>query len=224
VPRWTAFLRHPLVLLIAGFILTGVIGTLIGRYFAVREEAVRASNTRFDASAKAVRDFAVFAHAPPVRALSFSSAVENKASTEDLRGLKLSYDDAYTIWQINLQSVLLSVRRATTPPPDADFTVDSSIWENIIEDHVVRLQDALNLCVNATYHAYLPIARPSIAPCRLSHLVQVTHTCLVTVIDQLEQYVYWDPHRNWLRTRREDWTRGVPEKSFLRKRCDPDQS
>src|SRR5262249_20267371 len=105
-------LRHPLASMLIGFVLTGVVGTLLTNHFAeLRQQEARAIEQR-DARRKAVLEVSRLFSERLGRAEALSVAIEGRASRDVIARLKQLYDDAEARAVAVRQEGLLLMREA----------------------------------------------------------------------------------------------------------------
>lgn len=111
---WTRTSRHPLVITIVGFLLTGVVASLLTKEI---EDARFRNNLLIEnakakklAGVNAVNELAALIYERRVRAELLASSLRRGAELAEVRARKQAYDDAYTRWNINVQRTNLTIR------------------------------------------------------------------------------------------------------------------
>jgi hypothetical protein len=118
-----SFLEHPLTLLVAGFIFTGVIGTLFSWRIQAHDSG-RADETRhYQSSTKAVADFSNALYLRYVRAGMVKAALSRGASVDEVRHRKELYDEALVQQESNVMSSFLLIREALKKQDYDDWEV-----------------------------------------------------------------------------------------------------
>src|SRR5262249_44065113 len=135
-------LRHPLASMLIGFVLTGVVGTILTNHFAeLRQQEARAIEQR-DARRKAVLEASRLFSERLGRAEALSVAIEARASKEVITRLKQLYDDAEARAPEVRQAVALHMREAM---PESDFErLRSSIDTRLAAKRLRPLHECLD--------------------------------------------------------------------------------
>lgn len=102
--------RHPLATMVVGFLLTGVVGTLLTNHFAESRQAEAKALEQRDARRKAVLELSRLSSERVTRAELLGVALERHASVEVICELKKLYDEAEANWLLNRQAALLLAR------------------------------------------------------------------------------------------------------------------
>ena len=111
------FSRNPLVSVVVGFLLTGVLGfVLTGHYQAER--------AKHDAIVEGVKSFSDLIYARYTRAALLYSALNRRASDEEIKKRKSDYDDAYFKWGSSVMSKSLLLRQAENAIQYSEFEKD----------------------------------------------------------------------------------------------------
>jgi hypothetical protein len=105
-------LRHPLTSIIVGFVLTGIVGTLVTNHFADLRQQEARSIERHEARRKAIVEVSRLFSERLGRAEALSVAIEGRATKEVIGRLKQLYDDAETRAAVVRQEVTLLMREA----------------------------------------------------------------------------------------------------------------
>jgi len=135
-------LRHPLASMLIGFVLTGVVGTILTNHFAeLRQQEARAIEQR-DARRKAVLEVSRLFSERLGRAEALSVAIEARAANDVIGRLKQLYDDAETRALVVRQEGLLLMREAML---ESDFeSMRSEIDGRLVTKRVRPLRECLD--------------------------------------------------------------------------------
>jgi hypothetical protein len=107
-----SLLGHPLTSIFVGFVLTGVVGTLVTNHFADRRQHEARAIERREVRRKAIVEVSRLFSERLERAEAVSVATEGRASKEVIARLKQLYDDAETRAAVVRQEVTLLMREA----------------------------------------------------------------------------------------------------------------
>jgi len=179
--RFTSFLRHPLVPVFAGFLLTGVVGTwLTNFYMEERSQAqleTTANQRRHEALQVLVQVFAD----RNVRAELLVIGMMQQSEKKDLAELKKHYDDSYTNWKKSLPGLTLIIRDLL--PPD----VAEQVFQGLDMRMAQRISKPLRLCIQTAYNAAKvgEEAREILQNCEAPKLIARSGTCGDAIVDVL---------------------------------------
>jgi hypothetical protein len=154
------FLRHPLTLLVLGFVLSGILGTIFSQWLSrqqkqIEEEASirqkELEKARLDEEARkiAIQNLSRFIYERRARAEMLASSIRRNADIDETRERKKLYDEAYVKWNANHQANLFLVR-------DVIREEEYSFFESIIEFTLVgKIFSPLDGCLTASYDTKL---------------------------------------------------------------------
>jgi hypothetical protein len=128
--------RHPLVLTLVGFILTGILGAGLTwklNSIANGREAERAAQAR---AAEAVREITDLINERRTRAILVAYAI-SRSSGAEVQARKASYDDVYVRWNTKTQSIALRIREMLRRSSPAEY-------ENYFNSLTVKLSLAFD--------------------------------------------------------------------------------
>src|ERR1051325_6027027 len=95
---FSALLAHPLTLTFIGFLLTGVLGTLLVKFFDNLSKEREIEQTRHTRAVDAVIELSTLINDRRTRAVLVASAIVRRASSKEIEARKLAYDEAYVRW------------------------------------------------------------------------------------------------------------------------------
>jgi len=182
--RWAFsedLLRHPMATMLIGFVLTGVVGTLLTNHFAeLRQDEARALEQR-DARRKAVLEFSRLFSERLGRAEALSVAIEARASKDVIGRLKQLYDDAEMRAVVVRQEGTLLMREAML---ESDF---ESLRSEIDRRLVTQRVRPLHACLDRAGARALAGSDGAalLKECRSTQLLQESRACGDVVSDAL---------------------------------------
>ena len=106
----TTWLRHPLVSMVLGFILTGVLGTAITQHFLDQREQERLSAQVALDSKQAIQQFSKLNEERKVRAEMLLKALRSDSNDDEVKTASQEYEKSYVIWSVERPSTLLLFR------------------------------------------------------------------------------------------------------------------
>jgi hypothetical protein len=174
-------LRHPLATMLIGFVLTGVVGTLLTNHFAeLRQQEGRAIEQR-EVRRKAVLEVSQLFSERLGRAEALSVAIEGHASKDVIARLKQLYDDAETRAVVVRQEGLLLMREAMR---ESDFeSLRSDIDTRLVRKRMRPLRECLE---HAGARALAGADGAAVLQaCRSAQLIAESRACSDIVADGL---------------------------------------
>jgi hypothetical protein len=106
------FLRHPLATMLIGFVLTGVVGTVLTNHFANLRQKEAKENEQREVRRKAVLEVSRLFSERLGRAEMLSVAIERRAARDVVVRLKQLYEDAEARATVVRQELVLLMREA----------------------------------------------------------------------------------------------------------------
>jgi hypothetical protein len=142
----TEWLRHPLVSMVLGFVLTGIVGTAITQHFLDHREQEKLRAQVAADRKQAIQQFSKLSQARNVRAEMMLKALRSDADGDELASFKQEYDKAYVEWSIERQSILLLFRDLLSAESAKliEKNVTQSLGENIVNPIRNCLTDAID--------------------------------------------------------------------------------
>lgn len=104
------WLRHPLVSVVLGFILTGVLGTAITQHFLDRREQEKLHAQLALDRKQAIQQFSKLNEERMVRAEMMLKALRSDPRDDEAKSAKQEYEKAYVAWSIERPGTLLLFR------------------------------------------------------------------------------------------------------------------
>jgi len=106
----TNWLNHPLVSVVLGFILTGVLGTAITQHFLDRREQERLRAQVALDRKQAIQRFAKLNEERKVRVEMMVTVLRSGANEDAVETARQEYDKAYVAWSVERPGTLLLIR------------------------------------------------------------------------------------------------------------------
>ncbi len=174
------FSRHPLTLMVVGFLLTGVVGTVVSNRFSASERERERFLQVTEARRAAIQDFARTLYERRGRADLLANAVRRRAGPAELRERKRAYDETYLKWERDLQANLFMIRGAL----ESDEYTSA---EGDVETRLAPLLRQLDNCVTAAYDRQLQggDGGAELQRCGYADALSRSRACAYAVTDQL---------------------------------------
>ncbi len=176
----TNVLSHQLTGIGVGFLLTGVIGTLLSNYYSnkqfEREKFLEITNTR----RSAIQSFASLIYLRLSRADMLTSSLKRSAPLEEVKDRKKLYDDAYVSWNSNLQANLFLIRSVIEAKGYSDF-------EGHVEFRLTPILTKVDACLTQAYDQKLKNVNPKkvLESCKLKDILNLSQDCSYAITDGL---------------------------------------
>jgi hypothetical protein len=174
------FARHPLTVVVVGFLLTGIVGTLVTRSYAERQAQQERRLALIEDRKEAIQTLASFVYERRARAEMVASALRRAAREQEILERKRLYDEAYVRWNTSLQSNLFKVR---------DILGDQQYYEfeQHIETLLVPIYRDLDVCINGAVDQHMSGERasPIMDTCDIKSLLQLALDCGYAITDEL---------------------------------------
>jgi len=180
----TSWLRNPLVNMVLGFILTGVLGTAITQHFLDRreQEKLRAQVT-LDTK-QAIQQFARLNEERKVRADIMLKSLRSNSNDDEVKTARQEYEKAYVAWSVERPGTLLLFRDLLSS--ENYQLVETGFRESLVE----KIFDPIRLCLTASLgHGDDSAAvNRTLDACRIEELLELSSTCslaLAAVVSDL---------------------------------------
>jgi len=111
----THWLRHPLVNVVLGFILTGVLGTAITQHFMDQREQEKLRAQMALDRKEAIQQFSRVNAERKVRAELLLQAMRENSNGDELKTAIQEYENAYVAWNVERPGTLLLFRDLLSP-------------------------------------------------------------------------------------------------------------
>lgn len=176
-----SLLRHPLLIVVVTFALSGLMGSVFSQWLA--KQAEDAERIRIEAAARkaAVQSFSLYVYERRARAEMLASSFRRNAPLDEVKVRKRLYDDAYVNWNSHHQSNLFLIRDVLESD---QYTLFESSVEFVLVGRVFRPLDA---CLTKAYDARLRNgdAQAIMEDCEGRRLLQEALDCGYAITDEL---------------------------------------
>ena len=169
----TSWLRHPLVNMVLGFILTGVLGTAITQHFLdQREQEKLHAQVALDKK-QAIQQFIRLNEERKVRAEILLKALRSESSVDEVKTARQDYEKAYVAWSVERPGTLLLFR-------DLLSTENYQLVETRFTESLVgKIFSPIRLCLTTSLgHVDDRAAvNRTLEACRIDELLELSSTC-----------------------------------------------
>lgn len=177
------WLRHPLVSIVIGFILTGVLGTTITQHFMdQREQEKLRAQVAIDMK-QAIQQFSKLNEARTVRAEMLVKSLRSGSNDDEVKAALQAYEKAYVEWSVERQGSLLLFRELLSR--ENYLLVKTGIEEGLVG----KIFNPIRLCLTTSLDQGDDRAaiNKTLETCRVDELLEFSSTCslalAVTVSD-----------------------------------------
>ena len=169
----TTWLRHPLVSMVLGFILTGVLGTAITQHFLDQREQERLRAQVAIDTKQAIQQFSRLNEERKVRAEMLLKALRSDSNGDEVKTAKQEYEKAYVAWSVERPSTLLLFRDLLS---SENYQL---VKTGFNESLVGKIFSPIRLCLTtALGHGDDRAAvNSTLEACRIDELLELSSTC-----------------------------------------------
>ena len=169
----TSWLRHPLVSMVLGFILTGVLGTAITQHFLDQREQERLRAQVAIDTKQAIQQFSRLNEERKVRAEMLLKALRSDSNGDEVKTAKQEYEKAYVAWSVERPSTLLLFRDLLS---SENYQL---VKTGFNESLVGKIFSPIRLCLTtALGHGDDRAAvNSTLEACRIDELLELSSTC-----------------------------------------------
>ena len=185
------WLRHPLVTLVIGFILTGVLGTAITQHFLDRREQEKLRAQRAIDIKEAIQQFSRLNAERTLRAELMLGALRSAPDDEQRGAAREAYENAYVAWSVERPGTLLMFR-------DLLASENYELVKTKFEQNLVgKVFHPTHLCLTTALERGNDKAAvdDTLKACRIDELLEVASSCSLalaaTVSDLAESDSEW---------------------------------
>lgn len=174
-------LRHPLVIVLVTFALTGIVGAVFSHWLSKRQSEVTRLRVETEARKDAVQKFSRYVYERRARAEMLTSSFRRNAPLDEIRERKKFYDDVYVDWNSNHQANLFLIR-------DVLQADQYSLFENVVEFVLVgKIFAPLDACLTEAYDTRLKDgdAIKILDQCQARGLLRQALDCGYAITDEL---------------------------------------
>lgn len=189
-----SWLRHPLVSMVLGFILTGVLGTAITQHFLDQreQEKLRAQAT-LDRK-QAIQQFSRLNEARKVRAEIMLKALRGDSNDDAVKTARQEYEKAYVDWSVERPSTLLLFRDLLSS--ENYQLVETRFTESLMG----KIFSPIRLCLTTSLgHGNDRAAvHRTLEACRIDELLELSSTCSLALAAAVSDLA--GTHSEWVST------------------------
>ena len=169
----TSWLRHPLVSMVLGFILTGVLGTAITQHFLDQREQERLRAQVALDTKQAIQQFSKLNEERKVRAEMLLRDLRSDSNGDEVKTAKQEYEKAYVAWSVERPSTLLLFRDLLS---SENYQL---VKTGFNESLVGKIFSPIRLCLTtALGHGDDRAAvNSTLEACRIDELLELSSTC-----------------------------------------------
>ena len=169
----TTWLRHPLVSIVLGFTLTGVLGTTITQHFLDQREQERVRAQVALDRKQAIQQFSKLNEARKVRAEMLVQALRSNSNDDGVKSARQEYEKAYTAWSVERQSALLLFRDLLSS--ENYQLVETRFKESLVEKIFGPIRHCLTKSLGQRDDRAARIR--TLEACRIDELLELSSTC-----------------------------------------------
>lgn len=143
-PAWVRLLRHPLLHLVVGFLLTWLVGTVLTGYWKDKQlrndRALENDRLRAAANFQSIQQLSELMYERRTRAEMLASALRRNWPLEEVRTRKAAYDSAYVRWNRGIMQTYLTIRGIVD---EKDYSSIEAHVQTGLVPHLSRWDSAL---------------------------------------------------------------------------------
>ncbi|MGB5298214.1 MAG: hypothetical protein WBN08_07600 [Thiogranum sp.] len=169
----TTWLKHPLVNMVIGFILTGVLGTAITQHFLDQREQERLRAQFALDTKQAIQQFSKLNEERKVRAEMLLKALRSGSKDDEVKTARQAYEKAYVVWSVERPGTLLLFRDLLSS--ENYELVETGFKESLVG----KIFSPIRLCLTtALGHGDDRVAaKRTLEDCRIDELLEFSSTC-----------------------------------------------
>ena len=169
----TTWLRHPLVSMVLGFILTGVLGTAITQHFLDQREQERLRAQVAIDTKQAIQQFSRLNEERKVRAEMLLKALRSDSNGDEVKTAKQEYEKAYVAWSVERPSTLLLFRDLLS---SENYQL---VKTGFNESLVGKIFSPIRLCLTTSlgHGDDRAAVNSTLEACRIDELLELSSTC-----------------------------------------------
>jgi hypothetical protein len=174
-------LRHPMVLVLASFVLTSILGVGFGHWIANQTKEAEQFRLETESKKNAVQDLSRLIYERRARADMLASSFLRGAQLDEIKERKKLYDEVLVRWNVNTHTNLFLIREVlkTDEYSSIERTVEITL--------VVKIFRPLDICLTKAYDAAVagnPVSN-IVQDCQVRDLLQSAQDCGYAVADEL---------------------------------------
>ncbi len=190
----TEWLRHPLVSMVFGFILTGVLGTAITQQFLDRREQDKLRTQLTLDRKQAIQQFSKLNEERKVRAEMLVKALRGDSNGDEVKASRQAYEKAYVAWSVDRPGTLLLFRALLS-------SENYQLVETGFEESLVgKIFKPIRLCLTtALGHGDDRAAvNRTLGACRIDELLELSSECSLALAAAVSDLAA--THSEWFST------------------------
>jgi len=190
----TTWLRHPLVNMVLGFILTGVLGTAITQHFLDQREQERLSAQVALDSKQAIQQFSKLNEERKVRAEMLLKALRSDSNDDEVKTAGQAYEKAYVAWSVERPGTLLLFRDLLSSKNYQ--LVETGITESLVG----KIFSPIRLCLTTAlgHGDDREAVNRTLEACRVDELLKLSSTCSLALAAAVSDLA--GTHSEWVST------------------------
>jgi len=167
------WLRHPVVTMVLGFILTGVLGTAITQHFLDQREQEKLRAQAAVDRKQAIQQFSKLNEERNVRTEIMLRALRNDSNGDEIENAKREYEKAYVTWSVERPGMLLLFRDLLSS--ENYQLVETGFQENLVG----KVFSPIQLCLSTAlgHGDDRAEVKGTLEACRIDELVEFSRTC-----------------------------------------------
>ena len=167
------WLRHPLVSMVLGFILTGVLGTALTQHFMDRREQEKLRAQATLDTKEAIQQFARLNEERKVRADIMLKVLRSNSNDDEVKTARQEYEKAFVAWSVERPGTLLLFRDLLSS--ENYQLVETGFRESLVG----KIFDPIRLCLTTSLgHGNDRAAvKTTLDACRIEELLELSSTC-----------------------------------------------
>ena len=191
----TAWLKHPLINMLVGFLLTGVLGTALTQHFLDQREQERLRAQVALDTKQAIQQFSKLNEERKVRAEIMLTALRSTSSPDEIKPVRQAYEKAYVAWSVERPGTLLLFRNLLSS--ENYQLVETGIRESLAG----KIFDPIRLCmITALGHRDDRAAvKESLEVCRIDELLEHSSACSLALAAAVSDLA--GTHSQWVTTK-----------------------
>ncbi|MDH3934660.1 MAG: hypothetical protein OEU62_05795 [Gammaproteobacteria bacterium] len=190
----TSWLKHPLVNVVLGFILTGVLGTAITQHFLDRREQERLRAQVTLDRKQAIQQFSMLNEERKVRAEMLLKALRSHSSDDEVKTARQEYEKAYVAWSVERPGTLLLFRDLLSS--ENYQLVETGFQESLVG----KIFSPIRLCLTTSlgHGDDREAVNRTLEACRIDELLELSGTCSLALAAAVSDLA--GTHSEWAST------------------------
>ena len=186
------WLKHPMVNMIVGFILTGVLGTTITQhYLDLREQEKLRTQGTLDRK-QAIQQFAKLSEARIVHAELMLKVLRSHSSDKEIKASRQEYRKAFVAWSVERPGMLLLFRELLS---SENYQL---VKTQITQSLEGKIFDPIRLCLTRSleHGDDRAAVNKTLKECRIDELLELSGTCSLAMATAVSDLA--GAHSEWI--------------------------